>query len=283
MPFAQHNVCCPVCSTPSPPSMRFPGFCVYQCNNCLHEFSTDFAPGAKAVYSLSYFNETHANWFNNPDLGLFSLVEGILLERFSKNLRLIDIGCGTGNFLRYLSQRGFTDISGLDILDQEIPGVCYHCTPVEDFRPESKYDAVVSIANIEHLVDVRTHAEQLKSMLNPGGLALVYTNDSRSLIYLMAKAMFSLGIPFAAARLYDSHHLNHFSVSSLARLFIQAGFTPHSLVRRTIPANAVDLPAVPLRPVLAAGIAVIGLAASLLRRQMFQLAVFITPCSSGLS
>lgn len=274
MRSVQRDALCPVCSSPSSQSMRFSGFRVRSCGICKHEFSTDFGPGARTVYAPSYFSETHANWFNNPDVGLFSLIEGILLERFSKDLRLIDIGCGTGNFLRHLSGRGFTDLSGLDIIEQEIPGVRYHCTPAEEFRPQSRYDAVVSIANIEHLEDVRAHAAQLEDMLNPGGLALVYTNDSRSLIYLLAKALFVLSVPFAAARLYDPHHVNHFSASSLVQLFTRAGFTPHSLVRRNIPSNAVDLPAVAFRPVLAVGVACIGVVATLFRRQMFQLAVF---------
>lgn len=265
---------CAVCGAPSPKRLGLPGVTVHACPGCGHEFSAvDRVQGD--IYDAAYFAVDHANWFDNPDTGLFAIIETILAERLGRDAAVIDLGCGPGNLLRHLAARGFTDLSGLDIIDQELPGLTYLKTPIEVFAPTRRYDAAVSVANIEHIADARGYMAATRRIVRPGGLAIIYTVDNKSLLYRLAKGLAALGPTFAARRLYETHHVNHYSVASLGRLARDHGFTPLSLVRRNIPARSVDLPpgAPPL--LMKTAIAAIHLAASATGGEMLQLAAFV--------
>ncbi len=274
-----NNSPCTVCGGDAAAAMDFGDFKVFSCPRCGHEFSGEFTFDHDEIYSPDYFMEDHRNWFENPDLELFALLEAHITEQAAaagtSGPRVMDIGCGNGNFLNYLSGKGFSNPYGLDILDQEIPGAIYVKSRVEDYEPDETFDAVVSLANIEHIFDVRGYMRTLARLAGPSGIVLVYTVDNASLLYHMAKGFFSLGASFAARRLYDPHHVNHFSAASLNRLAQDAGLVRTRLTRKNIPMNAVDLPKGRAAPVVKAGVAAINGLSAASGLQMLQLAAFV--------
>ncbi|MFO0630208.1 MAG: class I SAM-dependent methyltransferase [Polyangiales bacterium] len=72
---------------------------------------------------------------------------------------VLDIGCGWGANVEYLSLRGTKRVHGItlssaqfeEINARKIPGVKVWCTDYKDFDPAEKYDALVSIEMIDHL------------------------------------------------------------------------------------------------------------------------------------
>jgi 2-polyprenyl-3-methyl-5-hydroxy-6-metoxy-1,4-benzoquinol methylase len=225
-------------------------------------------------YDPDYFQIKHANWVNNPDTSLHDDIGRIIASRFGKNAAVIDIGCGKGDFLKHLVGCGFTNLAGLDIIDQDQGAFRYFKTPVEAFDSSETFDAIVSLANVEHIDDVRHYMKRLAKLLAPGGLLVVYTVDNGSLLYRASKALFSMGITFAARRLYDPHHVNHFSVRSLAILAASQGLKVERLTRRNMPMSAVTLAKTPLTPAVYGTIRVIDLVSAALGKQMLQLALF---------
>ncbi len=78
----------------------------------------------------------------------------------SPDKSVLDIGCGWGANLEYLSQRGVKTAHGItlssaqyeELLARKIPGVTVWRSDYRDFVPREKYDALISIEMIDHLV-----------------------------------------------------------------------------------------------------------------------------------
>jgi cyclopropane-fatty-acyl-phospholipid synthase len=75
--------------------------------------------------------------------------------------KVLDIGCGWGSNMEYLATtRQVKNVYGVtlssaqmeEINARRIPGVKAYCTDYKDHVPEVKYDAVISICMIDHLV-----------------------------------------------------------------------------------------------------------------------------------
>jgi len=271
---AQRHVC-PVCGRLAAPRLVFPKFSVMACPGCRHEFTPELPRGAAETYDPAYFQKSHANWFANPDTDLFAALAEAIERSGGKAARVIDVGCGNGAFLEFLGRRGFADLTGLDIIRQTLPApIRYLETPIEDYAGGETFDAVVSLANVEHLHNPRAAMASLARLAAPGALVAVYTVVNHSLLYGAAKVLADCGVPFAAARLYDPHHVSHFSVDSLNRAAVAAGLTPTALTRRDIPQKAVDLPQGALRPAVSLAVAAIAAVAAATGSQMLQVALF---------
>jgi len=121
------------------------------------------------------------------------LIRDILLERLPKNGRIVDAGCGTAKWVRYLRQRGYR-IAGLDISyracriardndpDVDLAVGDARCAPFGD----ASVDAVLSLGVVEHdesgpLDGLR----ELHRILVPGGLLVLevpFDNLARRLV-----------------------------------------------------------------------------------------------------
>jgi cyclopropane-fatty-acyl-phospholipid synthase len=73
---------------------------------------------------------------------------------------VLDIGCGWGANIEYLAaDRGTKDVHGItlspaqhdEIVRRKIPNVTSHCVSYLDYRPDRKFDAIMSICMIEHV------------------------------------------------------------------------------------------------------------------------------------
>jgi cyclopropane-fatty-acyl-phospholipid synthase len=74
---------------------------------------------------------------------------------------VLDIGCGWGANLEYLAvNRGVKNAHGItlseaqhtEIRRRKLPNVTSHCVSYLDYKPEVKFDAIMSICMIEHVV-----------------------------------------------------------------------------------------------------------------------------------
>lgn len=273
MPNARHV--CPVCGRIAATRLTFSDYAVLACPGCRHEFTPELPPRVAETYDPAYFQKAHANWFANPDTALFAELATAIGRCGGLDARVMDVGCGNGAFLKYLAGRGFANLTGLDIIPQALPApIRYLETPIEDYAGGETFDAVISLANIEHLPEPRAAMAALARLLAPGGLLAVYTVANESLLYRAAKTLADCGVSFAAARLYEPHHVSHFSVPSLARAAASCGLAPLGLTRRDIPKKAVDLPAGILRPAVSLTVSAIAAAAACTGSQMLQLALF---------
>jgi 2-polyprenyl-6-hydroxyphenyl methylase/3-demethylubiquinone-9 3-methyltransferase len=100
-------------------------------------------------------------------------------------LRMLDIGCGAGllcePFTRLGAQVIGVDPSATNIAaaklhaDKGHLSIDYRCTTVEDMDKRERFDIVLAMEVVEHVVDVGAFLDRCASMLKPGGLMVVST------------------------------------------------------------------------------------------------------------
>jgi len=135
--------------------------------------------------------------------------------------RLLDVGCGSGEWLLEMRQRGWT-VEGFDFDDSAVKlarqkGLKVECGSLEDRNyPADCFDAVTLNHVIEHVPDpVRTLAECAR-ILKPEGKLVLFTPNNSSLGHLLFREGWR--------GLEPPRHLHIFSMKSLRRTLTAAGF-----------------------------------------------------------
>jgi 2-polyprenyl-3-methyl-5-hydroxy-6-metoxy-1,4-benzoquinol methylase len=245
-----------------------------QCTECSHVFSTDIAVLPTDLYGSEYFRVSHKNWFANPDYRLFEQIAGSICGAAGKSAAILDIGCGTGNFLKYLHMQGYTDLHGLDLIRNEHEAVRFYHGDIYGSVLARQFDVVVSMMNIEHVHDAHAYVEKIKSLLSPHGLGIINTIDESSLIYRLSRILKFAKVDFAAERLYDTHHVNHFSESTLKRLLSSHGLLIVETFKSNYPLNSLDVGDGPAAVLTKAAIALVNVTSRIIGREIAQTVLF---------
>ena len=152
-----------------------------------------------------------------------------LLNSFSKNKKnLLDIGCGTGDFLQIASKHGWS-ISGIEPNDQaralankKTDNAVYDVDQLLKFNLE-KFDVITLWHVLEHLPNLNEQILKMEKLLKPNGTILIAVPNYKSFDADHYKE-------FWAA--YDvPRHLWHFSKASISSLVGDFGLT----VIKTLP------------------------------------------------
>jgi 2-polyprenyl-3-methyl-5-hydroxy-6-metoxy-1,4-benzoquinol methylase len=245
------------------------------CAKCGHQFSINLQDSK--AYRREYFEEEHANWFLHPDVALFARIKDLVLgySTQGRQSRIIDVGCGPGAFLDFLHSEGFTDLHGLDVFASDSGHFRRIVGEFESTPLSETFDVVVSMMNIEHVPDPNRYIGKMADILSGGGVAIINTIDSHSLIYRLARALHRVGVSFPARRLYEKHHLNHFTWQSLDTLMARHGFACRQAFGKNYPMNALDLPRGPGRPFVLSAIAAINGASEVIGSQISQTKAYL--------
>ena len=250
---ARDAIACPVCGAQAVYAYKHPEARIFRCSNCTHAFSDPDSVHGLESYSADYYEQAHRNWFANPNFRLFEWIERQIPSQAQS---VIDIGCGRGQFLDYLrAKRPEIRLVGVDLSqNQPRDNIEFHCGDVLDLELGT-FDAVVTLATIEHVPDVAGFGRQIHDRCNPGGFAFVMTLDDGSLLYRASRLAWRLGVPVGFDRLYSAHHLHHFTHKSLVTLLERSGLQARRTLHHSVPLKALDLPVSPIaRPLFLAGV-----------------------------
>jgi SAM-dependent methyltransferase len=200
--------------------------------------------GEPEDYSPEYLEIAHRNWFQNPNVALFDTI-GQTVARYKPKASLIDVGCGNGAFLKYLQNNDpELSLTGIDLApNQPVEGITFIQGDALASDFDRQYDFVVSLAVIEHVIDIQMFIRRLYSLCAPGGFVIVMTLNDRSILYGVARLLHNLGYKIPCERLYSKHHLNHFNTSSLKRLVEMNNLSVVKTLLHNVPLAAVDFPA----------------------------------------
>ena len=126
------------------------------------------------------YRETGEKWYIGGELHphFLALLEGTVFPR----KRALDIGCGRGDYLRYLHEKGFSVVgidnshTAIELARETAPEASVEDVDMFSYRiPEGEYDLVYSISAIHH--GPKTQVEQLvrhiRDTLAPGGSVLL--------------------------------------------------------------------------------------------------------------
>lgn len=152
-----------------------------------------------------------------------------LLAQVPENARrILDVGCGSGDFGAALKARQECDVTGIELdeetaqqaftcIDQVVVGDVTHIAPL---LPRGHYDAIVLGDVVEHLVDPVPVLEALKLSLAPGGMMLFSVPNVRhwSIVKMLLE-----GDWVYQAGLVSPGHMRFYTRKSFGRTAARAG------------------------------------------------------------
>jgi 2-polyprenyl-3-methyl-5-hydroxy-6-metoxy-1,4-benzoquinol methylase len=145
------------------------------------------------------------------------------ITQFSNGKRVLDAGCGTGDLLDDLQQRGF-EVEGAEIAPEaaastRAKGHTVHEGAFETLSSATRYDAVLFISVLSHASDPQAMLEHARRLLAPGGVVIIRSgNDFNPLQSVLANDK-AHGEYWVTA-----DHQHYFSFDSVGRLLDAAGF-----------------------------------------------------------
>lgn len=95
---------------------------------------------------------------------------------FNKNSSILDVGCGKGEFLSFLSAGGYKELVGIDLFidDENIPNdVNIIQTSLEDYSPSKKFDVIFSNHSFEHMENPLENLKCYEKLLKKNGLIFI--------------------------------------------------------------------------------------------------------------
>ena len=225
---------CPICS-----SNRFSNFIVVQdylvsrdsfaiikCDEC--NFKITSPRPIKEELGNYYKSEnyiSHTSKANNPINWIYKLVRNYTLAQKYKLInkrvpkgKILDYGCGTGDFLRYFKNKGW-NIEGIEP-DTEAAKIAANKNKI-DVLPEvsyikkNKYTAITLWHVLEHISDINHVLEQLKPLLDNKGRIFIAVPNVQSYDAQYYKEKWAG---------YDvPRHLYHFEKSTMKKLMKRHG------------------------------------------------------------
>jgi SAM-dependent methyltransferase len=169
---------------------------------------------------------------NDRDSGRFRAVAADVAQIVSNSsARIVDIGCANGQLLAALRERGFENLIGVD----PSPACVQAARTIPSVRafvgslfalPDGggTYDVAVLSHVLEHVRDLGAALRLVAKSMASGGLLYVEVPDASR----YAEFAWS---PFQD---FNSEHINHFSLVSLANLLRRCGFRPERSASKTI-------------------------------------------------
>ncbi len=193
---------------------------ILECQTCGSVFSSPILPYEKiaGLYKTSKQNYDDETSFINESYIAYINQNNALFKNREKAL---EIGCGSGFFLRALQKTGYKEVAGVepseeavsksgDLKDRIFTGFFEET----NYAPNS-FDLVTCFQTLDHLIDPFSVLKKIHEVLKPGGIAYLIMHNEKS---LQAK-FFGEKSP-----IYDVEHIYLFNKETLSRFVKKAGF-----------------------------------------------------------
>jgi 2-polyprenyl-3-methyl-5-hydroxy-6-metoxy-1,4-benzoquinol methylase len=181
----------------------------------------------KNAQSFSSFNNQFYD--STKKYGYSSLRQKIMASLVDKNQKVLDLGCGTGSFIKLLNQKN-KEVEGLEISQKaaqigQKKGLKIKIADLHQTFPYSKntFDTITAGEIIEHIYDTDFFLEEIKRILKPNGFLILSTPNIAT---LGRRLMLLFGInPLIDTSLdQSSGHIRYFTKKSLADLLQKHNF-----------------------------------------------------------
>lgn len=139
-----------------------------------------------------------------------------------RSVRILDLGCGHGAFLYFLSRAGYQDVCGIDISSEQIE--LAHRLGIDNARlgkleeflleqGDSCVDVVLAMDILEHLTkqELFIALEGIRRVLKPNGFCIAHVPN--------AEGLYGMRVRYG-----DMTHEQAFTPRSATQMFLTAGF-----------------------------------------------------------
>ncbi|MBM3817897.1 MAG: class I SAM-dependent methyltransferase [Acidimicrobiia bacterium] len=225
---------CPICGkspvlplfgATSPEASDGPEFLLVRCQGC-GLVRLDPPPSAAqlaAAYRDQYSPATAATGASliaTWGARLFLTARKRRIERLARGRRLLDVGCGTGDFLNVMHEAGW-DVAGVEpnaeARRRAPASLQERIVDTLDAVSGAPFDVITLWHVIEHLPSPAADIEKLTTLLRPGGaLFIAVPNFASWEAAIGGTRWFHLDLP---------RHLYHFTPETLSHLLDDHGFT----------------------------------------------------------
>lgn len=200
------------------------GILYYKCRSCGFVFSqpdnnpnlTNTIADYEPAY-LDYFNEKIHDK-KNHDL-LVGLIEK---QRKLEGARILDVGCGSGKFVKYLRTKGYAAF-GLEpsraLYDAFLSRDYFFNTTISDFlihHPGEEFDIIIVSDVLEHIDKPLPFIKDIRSIMSDGAILFISTPDTSSLLARLSGKSWHY---------YNRYHLSLFSKANLIDTGAKNGVT----------------------------------------------------------
>jgi SAM-dependent methyltransferase len=145
------------------------------------------------------------------------------LRSLSQAGRLLDVGCGRGQFLKTARECGY-DVRGIDVSERAVAyardhfGVKAEARSLGDVAASGeRFDLVTMWHVLEHFLDPLEALGHIRRMLRPGGFCVVEVPNLRSLKFVLSRTKWEGGN-------HPLYHRSFFTSSSLREALVRAGY-----------------------------------------------------------
>lgn len=206
---------------------------IVKCENCglvfvnprltekenLDLYNKDYFTGKGFDESVDY---VHLIENKNEEEKSPAIINKICLFKPKKSIKILDIGCGTGSFVKTLENKGYNNVTGLEFSSFAGGYAKKHCHSKiiiddflkHDFKSE-KFEVIIADGVIEHLRDPLEFFKKVKRLLKKDGLFMFYMGNLNSLYSKIFKRRW----PF----LRPEGHLFYFSPPIIKKYFERVG------------------------------------------------------------
>ena len=150
-----------------------------------------------------------------------------ILENLSPGRRLLEVGCGTGDFLSFAAEHGFSGV-GTEPAHEAAQrgasrGLTVYTLTLDEFAnqsPPGGFDVVVLLNVLEHVPNAVRTLQQCGQMLADGGILCVRVPNDFSEIQSAARQKLARDPWWIAV----PDHINYFNFASLRTVLHRVGF-----------------------------------------------------------
>lgn len=144
-----------------------------------------FVPVAIVGDNRFYGQLSRHDWYYMP----WKWEHRMALADLARCGRILEVGCGRGDFIGRISERLGAHVDGLELNEEAVAqarrvGRRVHCEDLADFAAEraGRYDAVCAFEVLEHVPHPRPFLERMLRLLRPGGRLIIAVPNQDSFI-----------------------------------------------------------------------------------------------------
>jgi SAM-dependent methyltransferase len=159
-----------------------------------------------------------------------------ILEHVPRSARrVLDLGCATGTTGAALKRRQAVEVVGVELEPDYAREAATRLDLVltadaESAEPEGRFDVLIAADILEHLKDPWSALKRYSGLLEPGATVIV---SLPNVAHWSTYAHLARGSwPRKPEGIFDATHLRWFTLRDANDLLLQAGLTPHTVVRR---------------------------------------------------